>query len=788
MRTFRNRLLVLIIGLVVAAQTVTLLAVLARTRTTVVERATDQLTAGASVARRLIEFRADQLSNAVGVLATDFGLREAVASGDIATIGSATENHARRVGADLVLVLDIDGVLVTSSHGERSLDPTLTRTLTRDTGEARFVTLGESVFQLLVAPVRAPEPIGWVALGFAVDQPLAREIRDLVSVDILFLSRADNAPQVFATSLPASQEILFAASARQILTTRSSQVTMAGDMEFMVVTEPLATSQEGLIMALVKPMAAVYAPYRDIRDTLAVIAGLAVLLAAFVGGLLGRGATRPIDQLVAGARRIERGNYGGVVTASGGEEFERLAGSFNAMQHGIAEREARIVHQAQTDAVTELPNRQRFEACFGELLIDVRDSRGYVVVLVEIVNLRHFSASLGFEFADQILREVGRLLISSSGHERLVAHVETGRFAVVVGDAAPDSVRTVAARVCAPLQAGVRVCDVDVRLLLCVGVALARDQLEAPAELLRHAEIALEHSLEQRTFSTVFHVEQDNLQRRRLQLSADMPAAIEAGELRLVYQPKVTIAEKRAKSAEVLARWTHPSLGAISPAEFVPLAERTGATRHLTRWVLREALQQLADWHSEDESIDLAVNLSAADIVDPELPDFLLAVLRSTGVPATSLVLEITESAIMNDLTAASRHMELLRVAGVRFSIDDFGTGHSSLAQLRQLPVNELKIDRSFVVGAVNDHDRETILRTIIELGHSMNLTVVAEGVETEEQWAMLDALRCDYAQGYLIARPMAAADFRRYLQATAQRLTNASSVTAEVRALRDSG
>jgi EAL domain-containing protein (putative c-di-GMP-specific phosphodiesterase class I) len=233
-----------------------------------------------------------------------------------------------------------------------------------------------------------------------------------------------------------------------------------------------------------------------------------------------------------------------------------------------------------------------------------------------------------------------------------------------------------------------------------------------------------------------------------------------------------------------LVRWTHPQLGFVSPGEFVPLAERTGGSRRLTSWVLGEAIRQMGEWHRAGLDVELAVNLSAPDILDPSLGDEILQMLRIHRVAPTALLLEITESAVMRDPQLAARNMQLLRIAGVRFAIDDFGTGHSSLSQLSLLPVDELKIDRSFVMNARPGTDAATIITSTIELAHSMGLRVVAEGVEQPEAWNLLRRLGCDYAQGYLISRPMPASDVPAFVGRANELLPSSDSTHLQIRAL----
>jgi EAL domain-containing protein (putative c-di-GMP-specific phosphodiesterase class I) len=269
-----------------------------------------------------------------------------------------------------------------------------------------------------------------------------------------------------------------------------------------------------------------------------------------------------------------------------------------------------------------------------------------------------------------------------------------------------------------------------------------------------------------------------------LQLVTDLRGAIDKDALTLVYQPKVAMEARSVRSLEALVRWTHPQLGNVSPGEFVPLAERTGGARKLTSWVLGAAIRQMGEWRRAGLEVELAVNLSAPDILDPDLGDEILRLLRQHRVESTALLLEITESAVMRDSQLAARHMQLLRLAGVRFAIDDFGTGHSSLSQLSLLPVDELKIDRSFMKDAHAGNGAAAIISSTIELAHSMGLRVVAEGVEEPEAWNLLRRLGCDYAQGYLISPPLPAAAVPDFVGRANQLLLSSDSTVLQIRAL----
>ena len=789
MGSFRKRLLVLIIGLVVVTQTVTLAAVLASTAHTVEGRAAEELRSGSSFAQQLIRFRAGQLANGVGVLAADFGFREAVASGDGPTIISAALNNAQRIGADMVLLTDIHGkVLASTSPGSIGEGTSLESLLSESKGQRDqpvFRVMADRVYQFFLAPVRTPETIAWVAMGFVVNDALAQKMRDLVGADVTLVAYGRGGPARVASTLSAQLRSTMANQRTPLSQTdREPHVSRVGTTDYLTFAQRIDGRGDFVDVIVQKSMHEVRAPYRDVRDALLLIDTLALAITAVIGTLLGRSATRPIGELVRAAERIQEGRYGTAVTASGGDEFRSLATTFNTMQRNIAEREADITYQAQHDSLTGLPNRAFLEKRLNELLTGPESIGPLALVLIDMRTVSEIITSLGHHVGDDVLREAARRLRANAAQEDIVARLGESQFLLVARNCTSQRARLYAEQMAGLIRGGFHLEEMRLQLHVAAGICLYPEHGRTADELLRRAQIAIEDADDAWTQVATYRTGGDEQHRRRLKLVTDLRHAIDQNELTLVYQPKVAMESRSVRSLEALARWTHPQLGVVTPGEFVPLAERTGGARRLTSWVLGAAIKQMGEWRRAGLELELAVNLSAPDILDPDLADEILQMLRTHRVEPTALLLEITESAVMRDPHLAARNMQLLRIAGIRFAIDDFGTGHSSLSQLSLLPVDELKIDRSFVMEARAGTSAATIITSTIELAHSMGLRVVAEGVEEPEAWNLLRRFGCDYAQGYLISRPLPAAEVPAFVGQANKLLPASNSTILQIRAL----
>jgi diguanylate cyclase (GGDEF)-like protein len=499
------------------------------------------------------------------------------------------------------------------------------------------------------------------------------------------------------------------------------------------------------------------------------IVGLALACAGYLGLALYRATIQDVHTLLAEVNQVTSGEPNARQPLPGRDEFAQLSRALRDAGDRLTELLSALRLQATHDELIGLPNRTMFMSKLEEA-IAVQPGR-FAVVLADLDRFKDLNDSFGPGMGDRLLRVVGARVHKAAGRRNLVARLGGNEFAVLVCEATVLSdVQQVIDRIKAALAEPV---DLDGRQLHVrprMGVALHATDRPGAVDLIRNAAVALSAAKDRDGWAaTLFEPAMHERTRDRTELSGDLVTAVSRQQLSLVYQPIVEVASGTVRGVEALVRWVHPTRGPVSPAVFIPLAEASGQIVELGRWVLHEALRQLAAWHRQFPDgypLTMDINLSAGQLADPGLPGEVLELISRTGVDPHRVVLEITESALVREMEAVLRRLGQLSATGVRLALDDFGTGYSSLSYLRRLPVSVLKVDKSFIDDLDSpDGQAARLLHDIVGLGAGLGMEVIAEGIESPAQVPALRAAGCHLVQGYLWSQPIDAEQVARLLR-----------------------
>lgn len=505
------------------------------------------------------------------------------------------------------------------------------------------------------------------------------------------------------------------------------------------------------------------------RDSLTV--ALLCLGALTFGGLMAvlvtRSIVRPLQRAEAGARLTADGRYEHRIAIEGVDEVAQVSTAMNMMAQAVGDRERQLLRMAQIDLLTGLPQRDRFITEGNQLLASLGGDYPVAVQLcLDVDRLKAVNSVLGFDAGDAVLVGAADKLKSLFDGRARFGRLAGGTFAVMVPIRAFAEANDAAAQIKEAVEHKLSWQGQMLDLSVSVGMSLFPEHAGDTEVLLRRAEQAMFEAKRQRQPVALYNPNLEASRQLHLSLLSDLQEAIDGGQLRQFLQPKLSASTGELLGAEALVRWQHPTRGWLAPGDFIPFAENTGRIRQVTHWMLARAVATLADWQSRDLALPIAVNVSTLDLQDEDLPERVAKLLAEAGVAANLLQLELTETGLMASGPDPIQVLHALHLLGVGLSIDDFGTGQSSLAYLQRLPVDELKIDRSFVDGVNTDPRRQELLGSIVTLGHSLGLTVTAEGVENEAELAVLRQAKCDLVQGYLLAKPMDLAAFEIWRQA----------------------
>jgi diguanylate cyclase (GGDEF)-like protein len=744
-----------------------------------------ELVSGQRIFARLLEQNAVNLSHASRDLVNDDAFRAALVADDRDRLVSGLARQAERVGGAETLLLGAQGQLLAGTHADAArYAPALQAWLTTQERVSSTITriaaTDHQAIQWVATPVRLPALAGWVVIGSRIDDELLKDMRQLSDLDVAQIS-ADGAPgarhwQVTHSTLAPGRWADLSGQWAQVgerpasgpqaaneLTQAQATLTLGGS-DFRLLPAPLsADSVAGdTQVLLLRSVDDALAPYRQLKWTLMILTAFGVLVFGVGSVITARRITRPLTALSGSIQRLGAGDFDTAVPVRGTGELGELAQAFENMRQAIQHREGEIRRLAYRDKLTDLPNREQFRDDLRQTMArGLQSGQPCAILMLDLDRFKHVNDVLGHRFGDRLLRQVAkRLRDEALSPQDVLARLGGDEFAVLLPLADAPSALVVAQRMLRTFERPITLDDHKVDLGAGIGIASCPAHAKDADQLISRAEVAMYAAKHQQAGTVTYHPGLDSCSEESLTMLGELRQAVDFGQLQLYMQPKVSLRTGRVVGAEALLRWQHPERGAVPPMRFIPFAEQTGFVRVLTSWMIERTAITWRALRAQGLQMKLSVNLSTRDLMDQDLPDKIARLLGTHGVEAGGLILEITESAIMDDPQRALATLERLHEMGLKLSIDDFGTGYSSLAYLKRLPVDELKIDKSFVMNMESDIHDAKIVRSTVDLAHNLGLSVVAEGMESTKSWKLLAGLRCDEAQGFLIAKPMPAEQF----------------------------
>jgi diguanylate cyclase len=704
--------------------------------------------------------RAGELVSAVDVLVADFGFREAISSQDHATVLSALENQTARIGADHAIVRLNDGRLIAAGG---NAPPGLIPGSADDAAPEIVITSFSGIPYLVVSTAMGgPASSAQISLAFSMGADFIGQLRSLIGADITLLMNGNGSDPVLLGSmtLPSLR------NERQEFTTTLSALTeqahsfhiINGDAYISL--RPALAGTEGVEIFLHQELAAEADTFGTLATELLALVAAAVLLVLILSSWLSKRMTRPLRDIAQLAGKISAGDYQVNLPRQSLTEFAELGNAFTSMQKAISDRETEIVRQAHHDALTGLPNR----LAALEFIASLTRSppiRPFTLLVVDIHHLREINESFGQHAGDTLLRWLGTTLSSGGSRDTRVFRLASDDFLVVQPRSSESDALVMARRLeqitAAPVQVGDHLATL---VHLHVGVALAPQHGSEPEQLVQHAEQAMYLARDRRSDVEVYNAAVEATRKRRIALSSALQEALIRNQITLQFQPRIEFGRPLEVIADVQLHWEHPDFGEVSGQELLPLIGNAGLASEFNSWLLENSCAVISGWQKRHVSSMLSIDILAQDLKDPAFVSRILDVSQRYAVHRSLLCIEITESLAMNELAAARDVIARLRRQQIRVAISHFGTGRASLALLREIEVDELRIDSAFISNLARSKADQAIVESIIDLGHRLGLHVCADGVDSRETLNLLEKLGIDGIQGMMLGRTMSQPQF----------------------------
>lgn len=762
--SLRGRIIALCVSLVLLTSLVSLASSWWSTNRFNDQKLREDINVAENVFKQYLSAKESLLLTAAKVLTADFGFKQAVATQDADTISSVLNNHSRRINADLMLLVDLSGQLV-SANTEFNHMPdefsALMNELLIDAEQSNFIVLDQTLYQVILLPVRAPRTVAYSLVGFEINDLVAAELKNLTTMDVSFIGEDDGVVETSLTNQPQSTSVL------AHFNNETTQRIFGEKPVYRNRLVELPSLPGHLVSVLLSAdLTQSYREFEQLFFTIIVLAAITVVIGVLTSGILAKNLTTPLSKLTLLAQQFARGNYKAeFVGKKQSSEITTLIDAFNNMGNDIKEREQQISFQASHDSLTGFYTRSAMLENMENLFAEGAE---YTLVAIDIRGLRHINDKLGPRIGDDCLKAVAeRIGEYSAYYQGVNARIGGDEFLTLLPADETKQFKDAVMKLVAQLQAGYLIQGLNITLRFSVGVVHCLSQNVSPEDLMRRSLIAVDTaSCEHKTIH-YYQEGEDEEHLERLAIIDELKQALvdDDGQLFMTYQPKLNIKTNSIDKVESLIRWQRKDGQWVSPELFIDLAEQSGVIVELTSWVVKTVVSQVAAWQQQGITMQAAINVSAQDIAYPSFYSHLAKQLEKHAVNGRLITIELTERDMIENEEQGIKALENLKTLGVKISLDDYGVGQTSLGRLKSLPIDELKLDKCFILQLDKSRQDQYIVQSTVTLGHQLGFSVVAEGVENKNSLDILVQNKCDYAQGYYLSRPLKSEQFLQWLE-----------------------
>lgn len=768
---FQTKLSLCFILLLATVQLLTLSAIYWQTSTNVFQQLEQQLQS----THKLLGFQLEDISSTLSkkmLLLTNHESFKNTLTTRPASLYSQLHQFGKEVGVNRILLVAPTNDIVIDTELSQTSNTTfpLPRLLTLAKQEGKIsalFVLNHKIYQWIILPLISQQKTYWLALGTEVEPLLKKDLKLLSSLptDIFFAHQSFNRSWQWINAQETTQEKVNTVLA-QYLSQSERHYFRNKDEIFFVFPFPAPEKSERVIAFFVYSLKDILTAYRPLLYHLILIGLLGIVILFTVSILIARNMTKTLHHMTAAISRIKQGNYNQPIPNKGSDEIGQLVGLFNQIMQGIETHEKALFHQSRHDPITTLPNRIYFFEQLSQWLAKSDPARDQMAIIaIGIDRFPQINHALGHHIGDRLLHHVGSRLSSSLDNVQMVARLASNVFIAMLPNVNATNFAPEAEQIIELFQTPFSVYTVNIDLDVLVGVCFyPEDGVEADI-LMQKADVALYGARFAAERYATYQRDKDPHHFNKLSLMSELREGLAQNEFEVYYQPKVSIEKGRIEQVEALIRWQHSIKGFMPPDQFIPLAEETGNIKKLTFWLIEKTFIQCKTWHRQGVPLLISINLSVKDLLNKRLVDYIASMLKEHEVDPAWIIFEIVESAFMYDPENAMKAIHKIKELGVEFSIDDYGTGYSSLSYLKKLPVNEIKIDKSFVQEITRSERVAHIVRSTIELGHNVGMRIVCEGLSDNATYEMLKTFKCDLGQGYFFSQPLSLKEFTQWLK-----------------------